>query len=151
MNFTVVLGLVLLILGIVMGYKTGFVKGIANLVALIITMLTLALILMLLESFKAGETRNIIYTLIIMAVLGSVYGFVRLVLRSMKAVSQLPLVKFFDSFFGIIIGVAWMFVLYLGILMLGVRGYLGELSHIIIEDVDSNLLLTILCKYNIFL
>lgn len=151
MNVTLIIGIALLLIGIVSGFKTGLAKGIANLVALIITLLTLALIIMLLESFKAGETRNTIYTLVIMSILGSVYGTVRFVLRSMKSVSKLPLIRFFDGLMGIIIGEAWMFILYMAFLTLGVRGYLGNFSNIIINDVETNLFLTILCKYNIFL
>lgn len=151
MNITLIIGIVLFLIGIVSGFKTGLAKGIANLVALIITLMTLALIIMLLESFWARETRNIIYTLVIMAILGSVYGFVKFVLRSMKSVSKLPIIRFFDGLMGIVIGEAWMFILYMAILTLGIRGYLGSFSEIIINDVDSNLFLTILCKYNIFL
>ena len=151
MNITILIGLFLFILGVIFGYRTGLAKGIANLVALIITMLTLSLIIMLLESFKAGEARNTLFTLIIMAILGSVYGFVRFVLRSMKAISQLPFIRFVDGFLGIFVGIAWMFILYMAILTLGIRNYLGGLSSIIIEDVSENIFLTILCKYNIFL
>ena len=71
-NLTLVLGILLLLIGGQAGYKKGLVKGITDVIALIATVLTLSLILMLTSSFKAGETRNTIFTLVIMAILGAV-------------------------------------------------------------------------------
>lgn len=150
MNVTIIIGIILLILGVRFGYRTGLAKGIAHLVALLATLITLALILMLTTSLRAGEARNVIYTLVIMVVLGGVYGLVRFLLRSMKAISNLPIIKLGDKILGIFIGLLWVFVLYNAIITLGIKGYLGPLSSIISRDVESNSILTILLKYNIF-
>ena len=150
-NFTLIIGFVLLILGIKAGYSTGFAKGIANLIALLVTMVVLALIMMLTTSFKAGETRNVIFTIIIMAILGAVYSIVKFLLRSFKAISNLPIIQFADKVFGIVIGIVWVFALYMCLITLGMKGYLGELSEVIRDDVEGNLFLTILCGCNIFL
>ena len=150
-NFTLIIGVILLILGVQGGFKTGLVKGIAHLVALMATILTLALIIMLTSSFKAGETKNTIFTLIIMAILGGVYSLVKFCLRSFKSIAKLPILKFADKILGIFAGVLWVFALYMTLIALGVRGYLGSVSEVVINDVNTNLFLTILCKYNIFL
>lgn len=150
-NITLIIGIILLILGIKLGYDTGFVKGIANVISLFVTLITLALIIMLTASFREGETRNVTYTLIIMIVLGGIYTVVKFVVRSFKAISKLPVIKFADSILGIIIGVVWSFLLYIGIIMLGMNNCLWGLSDIIQKDVDANQFLTTLCKYNIFL
>jgi len=138
-------------MGIRCGYKTGLAKGIAHLVALLATFVTLALIIMLTTSFKAGETRNTLFTLIIMAILGGVYALVRFLLRSLKAISNLPIIQLADKLLGIIIGLVWVTVLFMGIVTLAYKGYIGELSTIIVDDISSNRFLTIFCKYNIFL
>lgn len=151
MNVTIIIGIFLLIFGIRGGYKTGFVKGIANLIALIATLLTLSLILMLTTSFRQGETKNVIYTLIIMAVAGGVYSGVRFALRSMKNMSKLPIISFIDSVLGVVIGIAWVLLLYMAFIAIAYKGYMGDFSDIVIADINSNRILTILCKYNIFL
>lgn len=151
LNFTLIIGAILLIVGIQAGFKTGLVKGIAHLIALFATVITLSLIIMLSSSFKAGETRNTIFTLIIMAILGGVYSLVRFCLRSFKSIAKLPILKLADSILGIIVGLLWVVVFYMVILALGMKGYLGSLSEVIINDINSNLFLTIFCKYNIFL
>lgn len=151
MNVTIIIGIFLLIFGIRGGYKTGFVKGIANLIALIATLLTLSLILMLTTSFRQGETKNVIYTLIIMAVAGGVYSGVRFALRSMKNMSKLPIISFIDSVLGVVIGIAWVLLLYMAFIAIAYKGYMGDFSDIVIADISSNRILTILCKYNIFL
>ena len=151
MNVTIIIGIFLLIFGIRGGYKTGFVKGIANLIALIATLLTLSLILMLTTSFRQGETKNVIYTLIIMAVAGGVYSGVRFALRSMKNMSKLPIISFIDSVLGVVIGIAWVLLLYMAFIAIAYKGYMGDFSDILIADISSNRILTILCKYNIFL
>ena len=151
MNFTLIIGAILLLLGIWRGYKVGLVKGITHLIALIVTMLTLSLIIMLTSSFRAGETRNTIFTIIIMVILGGVYSTIRFFLRSFKMVSKLPILQFANSLMGTVIGVLWVLILYMVLISLGIKGYLGPLSEIITNDIDSNLFLTIFCKYNIFL
>ena len=151
MNVTIIIGIFLLIFGIRGGYKTGFVRGIANLIALIATLLTLSLILMLTTSFRQGETKNVIYTLIIMAVAGGVYSGVRFALRSMKNMSKLPIISFIDSVLGVVIGIAWVLLLYMAFIAIAYKGYMGDFSDIVIADISSNRILTILCKYNIFL
>lgn len=151
MNFTIIVGIILVILGIWAGFKTGFVKGITHLVALIATIVTLALILMLTSSYRAGETKNTIFTLVIMAILGAVYSVVRFLLRSFKVISKLPIIEFANSIFGVLIGLLWVLVLFMALVSLGMRGYLGPVSPIIQNDVNSNLFLTIISKYNIFL
>lgn len=146
MNITLLIGIILLILGLRFGFKTGFVKGIANLAALIATVATLALIIMLTSSFRAGETKNTIFTLIIMAILGAVYGIVRFMLRGMKAMSNLPIIRFVDSLLGAIVGMVWFFIVYLVLLALGIKGMLGLVSEHIIGDVLSSEILTTICK-----
>lgn len=151
MSFTLILGIILLILGVWKGYEAGLVKGITHLVALIITIITLSLMIMLASSFKAGETRNTIYTIIVMVILGAVYSTIRFLLRSFKFVSKLPILQFTDSFLGIFIGLMWVSIAYMGFIWLATRGNLGPLSRIVIKDIDSSQILTIFNKYNIFL
>lgn len=151
LNLTLILGLLLLLIGGQAGYKKGMVKGITDVIALIATVFTLCLILMLTTSFKAGETRNTIFTLIIMAILGAVYSIVKFALRSMKRISNLPVIKFVDSLLGIFVGILWVFILYLVIIALGYKGYLGVFSDVVVSDVESSVILSIINKFNIFI
>ncbi|GEM_PF-3441180 len=150
-NLTLVLGILLLLIGVQAGYKKGLVKGIRDVIALIATVLTLSLILMLTSSFRAGEVRNTIFTLIIMAILGAVYGVVKFALRSMKRISNLPIIKFADSILGILVGIVWVFILYLVIIALGYKGHLGVFSNVVVENVESSVILSVINKFNIFI
>ncbi len=145
-NITLIVGLLLAVLGVVCGYKSGLVKGITHLIALVATVLTLALIIMLFGSFRAGSVRNFVITLIVMAILGAVYGIVKFLLKSVKNASKLPIIHFLDSVLGIPIGIMWMGIVYVTLLWLGLHSFLGSVSTIIIDDVNNNNLLAMLCK-----
>ena len=75
----------------------------------------------------------------------------RFALRSMKNMSKLPIISFIDSVLGVVIGIAWVLLLYMAFIAIAYKGYMGDFSDIVIADISSNRILTVLCKYNIFL
>ena len=147
-NITFLSVIVLLIAGIVVGYKVGFVSGISHLVALIVTLIAIAIISMVAVSFKSGETRNTIYSLILLVVLGTLYGFIKKVFKSAKAISNLPVIKFVDNVLGIATGIVWVILFIQGIFVLAHAGLLGFLSEYIMSNIANNALLTIMTLYN---
>ena len=68
----------------------------------------------------------------------------------MKRISNLPIIKFADSVLGIFVGILWVFILYLVIIALGYRGYLGVFSNVVVDNVESNIILSAINRFNIF-
>ncbi|MCR4754258.1 MAG: hypothetical protein K5868_01890 [Lachnospiraceae bacterium] len=150
-NITFIIGIILALIGIRAGYKIGLTKGISHLVALIATLLTLMLILMLTASIHAGQSRNSIITIIILVILGTVYGVVKFLLKSAHKVSELPLLHQLDKIAGILIGLMWIGMLYMVIIALSYRGFLGPFGTMVAEDVKNSEILTLINSYNIMM
>lgn len=150
-NITLVVLVILLIVGVKQGYSTGLIMGVAHLISLVAALITLSFILMLTASFRAGNARNTVFTLIVLAIFGAVYGGVKWLLRSFKAMVKLPILQFLDSLLGIVTGVIWVLILFVAVTALASRNYLGPVSSYIMNDVNNNLVLRMLCKFNFFI
>lgn len=96
-----------LILGAVEGYKKGFVKGISHLISIICTIFTMRIILIIVRSVGSGNVKSGIINIALLVVFGAIYGIIRKIVASMKAIANLPIISFVDRLLGIIIGVAW--------------------------------------------
>lgn len=151
MNITLILVIIIFILKITGGYKRGMAKEISGLVALVMTLLTLALVIMLFSSFEAGETTNTFYSLLLLVILGIVYGVVKLLLKSARAVSHLPILSFFDHVLGMATGIIKAVLLIWILFMLCAGNYLGPVTSIIRDDIQSSTFLKLIYSYNIFL
>ncbi len=149
-NITLIIGIILLITGIKAGFKTGLTKGLSHLVAMIITVISLALILMLLKSLHAEHTRNVLLSVIALVILGTVYGMVKFLLKSAHKVSELPILHLADSLGGVLIGVLWVFIIYMTMITLACRGWLHSFGEMVVADVNSSKILTYINSYNIF-
>jgi hypothetical protein len=150
-NVTFIIGIILAVTGIRCGYKIGLTKGVSHLVALVVTLLTLMLILMLTASIHAGQSRNSIITIIILVILGTVYGVVKFLLKSAHKVSELPLLHQLDKIAGILIGLMWVSLIYMVIIALSYRGFLGSFGTMVMEDVKNSEILTLFNSYNIMM
>ncbi len=150
-NITLIVLIVFIILGVKNGYETGLIMGVAHLISLVAALITLSFILMLTESFRAGNARNTVFTLIVLAIFGAVYGGVKWLLRSFKSIVKLPILQFLDSVLGIVTGLVWVVILFTAVTALASRGLLGPVSSYIMNDVNNNLVLRMLCKFNLFI
>lgn len=99
--------IVALILGAVEGYKKGFARGISHLISIICTIFTMKIILIIVRSVGTGNVKSGIINIALLVVFGSIYGIIRKIVASMKAIANLPIISFVDRLLGIIIGVAW--------------------------------------------
>jgi hypothetical protein len=147
-NYTFTVFIILLIIGIIVGFKKGFIKGISNIVALIATLLALAVISMFTESFKGGDTRNSVMSVILLVILGTVYGVIKMLFRSMKKITIIPILELADHILGIVSGVVWVFLLANTIFVLAHGGHLWKASEYIMKDIVESKILTIITLYN---
>lgn len=107
-----IVGLVLAVaLGIIRGYRVGFVRGVAALISLIITIIVYIILRAILASLSVGQLRNAFFSFIILAAMGTFYGILSKIIGSLKAISKLPVLNFFNRILGVFMGIIWAIIL----------------------------------------
>ena len=150
-NVTLICIIALTLLLMVHGYKKGMTREISGLVALFAGLFVMAIALMLTTSFSAGEMTNTVYSVILLVLFGAAYGIVKFLLRSAKAVSNLPILHFLDCVMGSVIGVLKSLVLVWIIFLLCEHNLLGEAAEYIRSDIAESTFLKLLYEYNFFI
>lgn len=150
LNVTLLAVIVLIVWMMVRGFKKGMAKELSGLVALFAAFVVLALGIMLVSSFSQGEMTNTVYSIIILVLFGLAYGIAKLILRSAKAVSSLPILNFFDSVLGIGVGLCKAVLLIWIFFMLCANNYLGTISEYVQQDITGNTFLKLLYEFNFF-
>lgn len=149
-NITLLVSIVIVIGAMVGGYKHGMVKEITGVVALGAGLLVIALGIMLFSSFSRGEVTNTVYTVILLVLFGVVYGIVKFLLRSAKAVSHLPILHFLNSVLGIGFGFCkGILVLWL-LFLLCYHVPMGDINAYVQADIAENTILKLIYEYNFF-
>lgn len=151
LNITLLAAIILIVWLMIRGFKKGFAKELSGLVVLFAAFVVLALAIMLVSSFKQGEMTNTVYSVILLVVFGLVYGIVKFILRSAKAVSLLPIIKFFDSVLGIGVGLCKAILVIWIAFLLCANNYLGPVTEHIRQDIAGNTFLKLLYEFNFFI
>ena len=126
-------------------------REISGLVALFAGLFVLAIAIMLFTSLSAGEITNTVYSVILLVLFGAAYGIVKFLLRSAKAVSNLPILHFLDCVMGSVIGVLKSLVIVWIVFLLCEHNLLGEATEYIRSDITENTFLKLLYEYNFFI
>lgn len=150
-NVTLLCVIVLALSMMIRGYNQGMMKELSGLAALIAGLGVLALGIMLFSSFLDGEMTNTIYSVILLVLFGAAYGIVKFILRSAKAVSSLPILHFFDSVLGIVVGLCQAVVIVWIVFLLCAHNYLGPVTSYIQRDIADSTILKLLYEYNFFI
>lgn len=87
------------------GMRNGLVEEAGGLLLMVITLFVLSLGILLYTSIKAGDTKNIILSVIVMIVTGLAVKLLRLVIKSLSALAHLPLIGILNSLLGLLVGV----------------------------------------------
>ena len=151
MNYTLIIVILLILLKLIGGYRKGMAREISNFIALMVAFIMLSLFIMLFSSFQAGETTNVIYSVVLLVLLGLVYGVVKIFLKSAKAVSHLPVLHLFDKLIGGVVGVLEAILIIWIIFLLCSSNYFGPITTIINEDIQESSFLKTLYMYNYFI
>lgn len=151
MNYTLIFVVLLIILNIIGASRRGMAKEISNLLALMVAFFVFSLFIMLFSSFQAGETTNTLYSIILLVILGIVYGLVKVFLKSAKAVSHLPIIHLIDHILGAVVGGLESILIVWIVFSLCHYYYFGPISTIINEDIKQNVFLNTLYQYNFFI
>lgn len=151
MNLTLIIVLIVLFYMVANGYKKGFTKQLSGLVALAAAFVMLSLGIMLVSSFQNGEVTNTVYSVILLAVFGLVYGIIKFLLRSIKLISNLPILRFGDQVLGIAAGgIKWILIVWIFFLLCE-NNYFGDLTEFICADIAESTILKLLYHYNFFI
>ena len=86
MNITLIIVALIIILAAVHGYKKGMTKEVSGLLSWTVTLFVMSLIIMLYTSFYASESKNTIFTIIILGIVAIVYFVIKMFLKPIKLV-----------------------------------------------------------------
>lgn len=151
MNLTLIIVLIVMLYMVAAGYQKGLTKQISGIVALAAAFVMLALVIMLVSSFQNREVTNTVYSVILLAVFGMVYGIVKFLLRSIKLMSNLPILHFLDQVLGIAAGlVKWILVVWIFFLLCE-NNYLGGITEYVRADISNSTILKLLYQFNFFI
>lgn len=151
MNLTLIIVLIVMLYMMAAGYQKGLTKQISGIVALTAAFVMLALVIMLVSSFQNREVTNTVYSVILLAVFGMVYGIVKFLLRSIKLMSNLPILHFLDQVLGIAAGlVKWILVVWIFFLLCE-NNYLGGITEYVRADISNSTILKLLYQFNFFI
>lgn len=148
MNFTLIIVLLIFILAMVHGFKKGMMKEVSGLISWIVTLFVISLIVMLYTSFRDNESKNMIFTIILLLAVAVVNGVIRLFLKPVKLAAKLPVLKMLDQLAGIVIGMAEGFLIVWLIYVLNESGSFGQIGEMIKADTARSQILSWIYEYN---
>lgn len=148
MNILLIILILLAVWRGVSGMKKGLVDEIGGLLSLVISLFVLSLGILLYTSIKAGDTQNIVLSVIMIIITGIAARIIRLVIKSLSALAQLPVISILNSLLGIVIGVAEVIVM-LWILYVVIANFdLGTIEIQIMDWTEQNEILKKICDMN---
>lgn len=150
-NFTLIIVLLVVAGFMSFGYKRGMAKQLSTAVAIVITGFVAAVIFMLISSFEEGEAQNTIYSIVLLVVLGSVYGIVKIFLRSIKILANLPVLSFLDKVVGAVLGLLQAVILTWIFCLMIKYGFLSQYTNQIFMDIENSRILTVIYENNVLL
>jgi len=130
------------------GYKKGMVKEVISFISLIVMCIVVLLLGVGLHSYMEQELAGVLVAVLLLAVLGIVHHFLKLIFFSAKLISKLPVIHSADKLLGMVVGaletilILWTvytFILYLG---------MGMIGNIIVEYSRDSKILTWLYENN---
>lgn len=148
MNLTLIIVFLIFILAMIHGFKKGMTKEISGLISWAVTLFVMSLVIMLYTSFRANESKNMVFTMIILVTVAAVNGIIRLFLKPIKLVAKLPVIKFLDQVAGVVVGVAEGFLIVWLMYVLNESGIFGTFGEMIKVDTAKSQILSLIYEYN---
>lgn len=150
-NITLILAVTLLIFCMVSSFKKGLVKSVTSLVFVLATVIMLSLGIYIYRNYEVHNGLRVFLAVLCLVIFGAAFGLLRIVLKALKAISNLPILNALDhvagALAGLVIGVLLIELVYVA----GYYNFLGSFSSMLLDDIRNNEVLYSLFKYNIFL
>lgn len=147
-NITLIFAVLIIFFMGTKGYRRGMAKEISGLISWIITLFVMSLIIMLFSSVLSNQARNTIYSALILILVGLIYGLVRLVFKSVKLISRLPVFNALNRILGFVVGMGEGILIIWLIYVINETGVFGSIGHMIYRDTSNSVILSLLYQYN---
>lgn len=148
-SITFLVTTVIAVIGIMMGAQKGFAKGLVNFVALAVTLIMFGIFVRIYNAYTEENTIGVVIALATLVVLGLVYGVIRIILKSVQSLSELPVVAVLDKLLGATIGFLAVVLIFHAVVVVSRMGYLGIVGDTIARDVEENKWLTYIADHDV--
>lgn len=148
-SVTLVGFILLAIIGIGMGAKKGFASGISDFIAFAVVLLILRIVLAIYYGYTKGNTMDVVIAVVVLLVLGLVYGVVKIILKSIRAISDLPVIGVLDKLLGIVLGLVIVVLIFYAVVTASRYGYFGKVGKTILTDVNNDKWLSYIASYDL--
>ena len=148
MNLTLIIVFLIFILAMIHGFKKGMTKEISGLISWVVTLFVMSLVIMLYTSFCANESKNMVFTMIILVAVAIVNSVIRLFLKPIKLIAKLPIFKFLDQLAGVVVGIAEGFLIVWLMYVLNESGIFGTFGEMIKADTEQSQILSLIYEFN---
>lgn len=143
-----IVAVIIWIVRCVTAVKRGFVKEVFSLICVVLAGIIILLIVFGISTYMEKEIAKVLFTLIMLIVMGLIYKLLSLLFKSLELVSSMPLIRLVDKLAGIVIAtaetVALVWVAYCLVIQLG----LGAVGNSILKCVQYNSTMAFLYDYN---
>jgi len=149
MNIVLLATIVLVIIKILDGYKKGMVKEIISFVSLTFTCVVVVIVGAGLHFVKSSQIAGVFVTILLLAVLGIVHHFLRLIFFSANLISKLPVISFGNKILGMMVGALEVILLLWTVYTFAMYYDLGAIGDIIIEGSKDSIILSKVYSFNL--
>lgn len=149
MNIVLLAAIVLLIIKILDGYKKGMVKEIISFVSLTFTCIVVVIVGAGLHFVKSSQIAGVLVAILLLAVLGIVHHFLRLIFFSANLISKLPVISFGNKLLGMVVGALEVILLLWTVYTFAMYYDLGAIGDIIIEGSKDSVILSKVYSFNL--
>lgn len=137
------------VIGLYIGAKNGFAKGISDFIAWAVVTIVLRIVLYIYNGYTEGKTMDIVVALVVLIALGLIYGVVKIVLKSVRALSDLPVIAIIDKLLGAALGLIVVILLFYVIVTACRFGYFGKTGATILNDVENDEWLSYIARFDL--
>lgn len=135
--------------GIIWGFRRGFAKAVSNFIASVATLFMLGLFLRIYYSYSKGQAMDFIISIVVLIIFGAIYGVLRILIKSVKAISNLPIIAGIDKILGTILGLVLVIAIFHLVARASAMGFLGNYGSYIVNDIQNDEWLTWIVKYDL--
>ncbi len=147
-NILWVIVVAFILIGAITGYKRGLVEGVMRLITSLLGIVVLFILAKGVGSFLKGSYVNVILALILLIVIHIFHMIGKLILKSCKLVSKLPVVHVLDKIAGLVFGLIenLCFIWLVFIFVEAVNPF--DLWTLLEEQINESIVLTIIRETN---
>lgn len=150
-NITFILVLIILIAGVILGFRAGLTKSTTALIFFLASFIMFRIGIYIYYNYEMKNGLKVFLAILFLVIFGAAFGLIRVALKAMKAIANLPIIKLLDHVAGGLAGILISVLIIEVIIVLAVYGTLGDFSNTILQNISENDFLSPLFMHNIFI